>query len=118
MIKDIKPKKNYFLYWITAIIPILLITVLSTVFFDIIMNASWALFAPFSIFALMLSGIPFLLIHLVSNLSFSLFLPFARKFVYEKGHFNEIELCNSVISRITGYTKRSSLLSRWKTTKQ
>lgn len=106
-IKDIKPSKNYFVYWVKAILPVMLIVVVSTLVFDIVMNVSWAFFMPFSVFALILSGLPFLFIHLVSNIGFAFLLPFARKFVYEKGHFNEMELCNAVISRVNSKLKRS-----------
>ncbi len=101
-IKNIKPKKNYFMYWAKAIIPVILIATISTLIFEIIMNVSWVLFMPYSIFALFLSGLPFLLIHLISNIGFSLFLPFARKLVHEKGKFNEMDICNSIISRFNG----------------
>jgi len=111
-IKNIKPRKNYLLFWLSSIIPILLITALATLIFDTVMNISWFLFMPFSIFALFLSGLPFLLIHLASNLGFSLFLPFARKIVYEKGKFNEIELCNNIISSINSRSKHSRILPR------
>ena len=109
-IKGIEPKKNYFLFWLKSIVPILLVAIISTLIFDSIMNLSWALFFPYSIFALFLSGLPFLLIHLISNVTFSLFLPFARKLVYEKGKFNEVDICNSVINRINSKFKPSGLL--------
>lgn len=99
-IKDIKPKKNYFVFWVKAILPVLMIAVISTLIFDTIMNISWVLFMPYSIFALFLSGLPFLLVHLASNVLFASFLPFARKIVYEKGKFNEIEICRAVIARV------------------
>lgn len=99
-IKGIEPSKNYFVYWLRAIVPVLVIGIISTFVFEIVLNLGWVFFFPYSIFALFLSGLPFLLIHLVSNVSFSLLLPFARKIVYEKGKFNELELCRSVIARI------------------
>ncbi|MBU1004448.1 MAG: ECF transporter S component, partial [Nanoarchaeota archaeon] len=104
-IKDIKPSKNYFLFWARAIIPVVLISVLATLLFDTILNVSWIMFMPYSIFALFLSGLPFLLVHLVSNAAFSLFLPFARKIVYEKGKFNELDICHSIIRRINNHRK-------------
>jgi len=104
-IKDIKPKKNYFLFWVKSIIPVLIIGVIATLLFEVIMNLSWSFFMPFGIFSLFLSGLPFLLIHLVSNITFSLFLPFARKIVYEKGKFNEIELCRSIVDRVNSKFK-------------
>ncbi len=109
-IRNIKPSKNYFMYWARAIIPVLIIGVISTLVFDTIMNVSWVLFMPYSIFALFLSGLPFLLIHLVSNVIFASFLPFARKVVYEKGKFNEIEICKSVINRINSKFKPNRVL--------
>ncbi len=117
-IKNIKPKKSYFVYWLKAIIPVFLIAIVSTLIFEIIMNISWVLFFPYSIFALFLSGLPFLFIHLISNIIFSLFLPFARKIIYEKGRFNEIELCNSLINRVNSKFKHSRVQSAGKTTEQ
>lgn len=117
-IKNIKPSKNYFVFWLKSILPILMIAIIGTLIFEIIMNISWFLFFPYNIFALFLSGLPFLFIHLVSNVIFALFLPFARKVVYEKGKFNEIELCNIVIDRINSKFKHSRLLSSGKTAEQ
>lgn len=110
-IKDIKPKKNYFLFWLKSILPVLMIAVIATLIFEVIMNVSWVFFFPYSIFALFLSGLPFLFIHLVSNVLFASFLPFARKVVYEKGKFNEVELCNSIVNRINRRFKHSRVLS-------
>ena len=104
-IRNIKPSKNYFMYWARAIVPVLLIGVISTLIFDVVMNVSWVLFMPYSILGLLLSGLPFLLIHLVSNVSFALLLPFARKVIYEKGKFNEMEICKTVIARINSKFK-------------
>ena len=109
-IRNIKPSKNYFMYWARAIVPVLLIGVIATLLFEVVMNVSWVLFMPYSIFALFLSALPFIFIHLVSNVSFALLLPFARKVVYEKGKFNEIELCRSVIARINSKFKHSRVL--------
>lgn len=114
-VKDIKPSKNYFVFWFKSIIPILLIVVISTLVFEVIMNVSWILFMPYSIFALFLSGLPFLVIHLSSNILFSLLLPFARKVIYEKGKFNEIELCRSVIDRINSKFRHNRLQFAGKT---
>ena len=99
-ISGIKPSKNYFLYWLKAIVPVFVVAILSTLIFDVTLNIGWSFFMPFGMAAMFLSGLPFLLIHLVSNVSFSLLLPFARKVVYEKGKFNEIELCKDVVNRI------------------
>ena len=99
-IKDIQPKGNYIWFWIKSILPVILIAIVSTLIFDTVMNLSWAMFMPYGIFALFLSGLPFLVVHLISNVTFSLFLPFARKIVYEKGKFDEMDICHNIISRI------------------
>lgn len=117
-IRNIKPSKNYFVFWLKAILPVLMIAVIGTLIFEVIMNLSWVFFFPYSIFALFLSGLPFLFIHLISNIIFSLFLPFARKIVYEKGKFNEIELCNSIINRINSKFKHNRVQFAGKTTEQ
>lgn len=109
-IKDIQPKGNYFMFWIKSILPVILIAVISTLIFDTVMNLSWAMFMPYGIFALFLSGLPFLLVHLTSNVMFSLFLPFARKVVYEKGKFDEISVCHDIISRVNSRFKHSRKL--------
>lgn len=115
-IKDIKPTKNYFLFWAKSILPVLVIAALGTLIFDTVMNVSWVLFMPYSIFALFLSGLPFLLIHLVSNVIFASLLPFARKVVYEKGKFNEIEICKSVINRFNSKFKPGRVPAAGETT--
>jgi energy-coupling factor transport system substrate-specific component len=99
VLKNIKPKGNYLFFWLKSILPILGIVAVSTLLFDLILNVSWAFFMPFSILTLIISGLPFLLIHLVSNVGFALFLPLARKVVYEKGRFNEMEICRAIVNR-------------------
>jgi hypothetical protein len=111
-IKNIKPTKNYFVYWLRSIIPVVGIVFVSTLLFDIVMNVSWAFFSPFSIIGLMLSGLPFLLIHLTSNIGFSLLLPFARKVVHEKGKFNEMEICKSIVNKFGGSAKLNWMSKR------
>ena len=106
-IKGIKPEKNYLLYWVKAFLPVMLIVIISTLLFEVILNVGWIFFMPYSLFALMLSGLPFLFIHLVSNIGFGLLLPFARKYTYEKGRFNEMDVCNAVISRFNSNTKHN-----------
>lgn len=97
-LKNIKPSKTWILY-LKSIIPVILLTALASIIFDLITNIGWVLFMPFSIIAILISGIPFMLIHLISNLIFSFFLPLARRFVYEKGHFNEKDICLDIINR-------------------
>ncbi len=101
IIKEKDIQGNYWLYWLKSIFPVIFIVVFSTGVFEVIMNISWALLMPFGVFALFLSGFPFLLIHLFSNIIFAMFLPLARRIVYEKGKFNEREICYSIANRIT-----------------
>ncbi|MEA2037623.1 MAG: ECF transporter S component [Nanoarchaeota archaeon] len=117
-IRNIRPKKNYFAFWLSSIIPVLLIGVTATLLFEVTLNVGWTLFFPYSIFALFLSGLPFLIIHLISNAAFSLFLPFARKFTYEKGKFNEVDICNSIVSKLNSSGKLNRLLPGGKTAEQ
>lgn len=102
ILKEIKPSKNYFIFWLRSILPILMIVVIGTLLFEMIVNLGWFFFMPTNIFALFLFGLPFLLVHLVTNILFSLLLPFARKIIYEKGHFNEKELCVDIINKLGG----------------
>jgi len=106
------------MYWIKAIVPVILIAAIATLSFEIIMNVSWVMFFPYSIFALFLSGLPFLLIHVVSNIGFSLLLPFARKVVYVKGKFNEMDVCRSIIDKFDSGSEHRRLLPREKPTEQ
>jgi len=48
---------------------------------------------------LFFTAIPFTLVHLVSNSIFALFLPKAKELVYEKGKFNERELCEKALKK-------------------
>ncbi len=117
-IKDIKPSKNYLAFWLKSIIPLLIIAIISTLIFEIIVNIGSIAFFPSSIFVLFLSALPFLLVHLISNSLFSLLLPFARKTIYEKGKFNEVDICNSIINRINSKFKHSRPLPTRKTAEQ
>jgi len=116
-IKDIKDK-NTFGFWLKSIIPVLIIMTISSISFDVITNIGSVFFMPFSIFALFLSGLPFMIIHLVSNVLFALFMPFARKTIHEKGKFNEKAVCLSIINKFGGSAKLNRLLHRDKGTEQ
>lgn len=91
---------NYKRFWISSMPMALIVAFASTLIFDIMLNASWSVVLGGNIFLALITGLPFLLIHLVSNAIFAVFLPFAKKFVYDKGGFNEKEICNTVISNI------------------
>ena len=77
---------------------IIAITVIGTLAFEIIMNAFTPLMIGTSIFIAFALALPFTIIHLVSNLIFSLALPSAKKFVEEKGGFNEKDICVNILS--------------------
>jgi len=117
-LRNIKPEKSYIKFWLKSIVPVLLITILATLVFEISVNLGSLFMFPYSVFTLFLTALPFLLVHTVSNIIFSIFLPLARKIVYEKGGFNEKELCNTIISRISNSSKFSWLLPRRKASEQ
>jgi energy-coupling factor transport system substrate-specific component len=64
-----------------------------TLIFEIIMNISSLAFMPYGIFISFLLGLPFLLIHVVSNSIFSLLLPRMKSYIEKTGKFNEREIC-------------------------
>ncbi len=82
---------------------------IATLIFEIIVNIGSLFMFPFSIFTLFLTALPFTLIHLVSNSIFALFLPITKKVVYEKGRFNEKELCINLINRYSSKFKFSGI---------
>ena len=89
-------KKNY----LFALIPTLAIVTLSTIIFDLTLNIAWGLTFPVSMIGVLLTGIPFFVIHLISNLSFALLLPAAKKLTEKTGSFNEKEMCQKLIKQM------------------
>ncbi len=77
---------------------VFLITILATIVFEIIIN-----FGMFFLFPNLLAAIPFIIIHLVSNGIFSFLLPATKKLVYEKGRFNQKEICNRLLQRFENF---------------
>jgi energy-coupling factor transport system substrate-specific component len=82
-----------------TVIETVVLVAIATLIMQIIFNIGWGIMSGFNIFLAFLTAIPFTLTHLVSNSIFALFLPKARKFIYEKGKFNEKELCIALINR-------------------
>jgi uncharacterized membrane protein len=83
-----------------SIVEVMGFALVGTLAFEVIMNiASLAIF-PAGIFLLFLTGLPFLAIHVISNLAFVSLLPKAKRWADEKGGFDERELCNSLVSRL------------------
>lgn len=75
----------------------LMITAIATLLFEIVMNFSSLTFLPSSIFAGFFLAIPFTLVHLASNTVFSTLLPKVRQYIYEKGSFDEKEICMEML---------------------
>ena len=70
----------------------------ATLTFEIVMNAGSLLVFPGS-WLLMITALPFIAIHFVSNILFALGLPKAKKFIEEKGGFNEKKLATDLIAK-------------------
>ena len=84
-----------------ATIPeVLALTFIATLSLQLIFNLGWSIFIGFNFIAAMMTGLIFTAIHIVSNLVFATALPKVRKMVYEKGKFDEKELCSSLIAEL------------------
>lgn len=77
----------------------LMITAIATLLFEIVMNLSSLIFLPSSIFAAFFLAVPFMLVHLASNIVFSTLLPKVRQYIYEKGSFDEREICMEMLNK-------------------
>ena len=77
------------------------LALIATIMLQMIFNIGWAIFIGFNFIAAMFTAIPFALIHIISNTIFAAGLPKANKLVNKIGGFNEKELCNTYINRIT-----------------
>ena len=85
---------------------VVIIAAIATLLFQLIVNTGWSFMLSkvfsISIFVSFLTALPFTLAQLISNSIFALFLPKVRKIIYEKGQFNEKELCIALISKLGG----------------
>ncbi len=79
---------------------VLILTFIATLSLQLIFNLGWSIFVGFNFFAAMLTGIIFTAVHIASNLVFATALPKVKKTVYEKGQFNEKELCTALIAEL------------------
>lgn len=90
----------------SKVFEVVIMAAIATLLYQLIVNTAWAFMLSkvlsISIFISFLTALPFILPQLISNSVFALFLPKARKIIYEKGHFNEKELCANLISRLGG----------------
>ena len=82
-----------------TIVEVLSITTIATLFFEVIMNAFTPLMIGGNLFIAFALALPFMTIHLVSNTLFGLALPYAKKFVEEKGEFNEKDVCINILNK-------------------
>lgn len=71
----------------------------ATLIFEVLMNA-FTIIGGGGIFLTFFIALPFLGIHLVSNLIFSAFLPKFRKFILEKGKFDEKKICMDALASL------------------
>lgn len=84
----------------SGVVEVLSITLIATISLQLIFNLGWSIMIGFNFLAAMLTGAIFTIIHIASNIVFATLLPKARKLVYEKGRFNEKELCNDLIAQL------------------
>lgn len=89
-----------FIGYASAAFPVLIIALLGTIIFEIIMNISSSFFFGFNIFLSFFSAIPFMITHIVSNLTFALFIPLAYSLSNKIGGFNEKEVALKLIRRL------------------
>ena len=79
---------------------VVIYVVVATIIFEFIMNTSSIFFVGFNLPAAFIMSIPFGIVHLVSNVSFALLLPKAKKLFEEKGGFTDRELGKQLLAKI------------------
>ncbi len=84
----------------SSMLEVLAVTLIATISLQLIFNLGWSLMIGFNFLAVMMTGIIFTATHIISNLIFATLLPKARELVYEKGKFNEKELCDNLIAEL------------------
>ncbi|MBU0666050.1 MAG: ECF transporter S component [Nanoarchaeota archaeon] len=77
----------------------IIIVIIATVIFEITVNLGSLMIFPGGLF-LFLTALPFTLIHLVSNTIFAVFIPKTKKFIEEKGEFNQREICQDLLKKL------------------
>jgi energy-coupling factor transport system substrate-specific component len=80
----------------------IMVTLVVSLIFEIIMNISSLIFIPATIFTAFFLGIPFLIIHLISNGVFASLLPKVKNYIEQEGHFNEKEIYLEMINKFKG----------------
>lgn len=84
----------------STMIETLIIVLIATIISQIIFNIGFAALFGLNVLLAFFTAIPFTLTHIISNSIFGLFLPKVKKIIYEKGKFNEKELCVDLINRV------------------
>lgn len=97
---------------------VITISIMATLIFEIIMNAFTPLMIGSSIFIAFALALPFTIVHLISNTIFALALPSAKKFVENKGGFNEKAICINILNKYNINTKLNWLKKFGRKSKQ
>ncbi|HJO01996.1 MAG: hypothetical protein QGI89_04565 [Candidatus Woesearchaeota archaeon] len=92
---------------------VMIVAVTATLAFEIIMNALTPFMISTSIFVAFALALPFIMVHLVSNMIFALALPFAKKFIEKKGGFNEKDICINILDKY-GITSKLNWLKKFR----
>ncbi|MFH1506577.1 MAG: DUF6580 family putative transport protein [archaeon] len=82
-------------YWAT-----LSVMVLATLGYEIIINLTSFTYLPMPLAVMFFGALPFIGIHLVSNVAFSALLPKTAKAIHEKGGFSERKLLREMYSKL------------------
>lgn len=77
----------------------IVIMIIATLAFEVVLNFSSLLIFPFGL-VIFLTAIPFIIIHLISNTAFAFALPRVKRFIHEKGQFNERTICRDLIAQL------------------
>lgn len=83
-----------------TMLEVLSMSLIATLSLQLIFNLGWSIFIRLNFFAAMLTGLIFTAVHIASNLIFATALPKVRKMAYEKGKFDENELCTALIAEL------------------
>ena len=85
----------------------LIMAAIATLSFEIIVNFGSLVFLPSSIFTIFFLALPFSIVHLASNLAFSVFLPWLRRYVERTGRFNEKEICMELLHKMKNFRQNN-----------
>ena len=85
----------------SGIVRAMSIAFIATLMLQLIFNIGWSAVIGFNVIVAMFTGLPFTIIHVISNTIFAAGLPKAKKMVDKIGKFNEKELCTDLIAQLT-----------------